>query len=154
MAKQNPRVTVRTYGIYSKWNGGSKELPSFQEATTQIPAVVDIEFGLVVNIVGGKNLPLEYCIDHPGIRDEAGRLRSPFTGLEYVRTNDWDFYLGDTIWEPIDDKIGPWRMTLQLQGRTVADVTFDVHRASAKPSRRRPTQHRYLLIRMPRPDAM
>ena len=153
MARQNPHVRVRTYGIYSKWDSSSKDLPRFLESTKVVPAIVDIEFGLVVNVTGGKNLVMTYCIDHPGIRDEQGRRRRPFEGEVYVKSNDWDFYLGDTIWEPIEDKLGPWRMSLQLEGHDVADVTFDVVQSDPSPGRstsdRRPRlRRRYRLIRI------
>ncbi|MDA7915534.1 DUF3859 domain-containing protein, partial [bacterium] len=44
----------------------------------------------------------------------------------YIKTNDWDFYLGDTVWEPMHDKLGNWRMTLELDGKVVADKTFEL----------------------------
>jgi len=34
--------------------------------------------------------------------------------------------LGDTVWEPIEDKIGDWRMTLSLAGKVIADKTFNL----------------------------
>ena len=117
---------METYGIYRKWESESKELPRFVERALRIPAVVDIEFGYTVRIKGGKNKQLNYCINHPGIRDDQGRVRRPFDGSVYVKTNDWTFYLGDTIWDPIEDKLGRWRMTLELDGKTVADKTFTV----------------------------
>ena len=43
-----------------------------------------------------------------------------------MKTNDWDFYLGDTIWLPIEDKLGQWRMTLELDGEIIADKTFEL----------------------------
>jgi hypothetical protein len=101
-------------------------LPDVQEFTTRIPAEVDIEFGFVVNIKGAKNLQLEYCIDHPGILDSDGNRRDPFDGAVYVKSNDWNFYLGDTIWEPIEDKLGIWRMTLELDGMIIAEKSFEV----------------------------
>ena len=88
--------------------------------------MVDVEFGMVVNIVGAKNMPLDFCIDHPGIRDDQGKVRRPFDGTVYVKTNDWDFYLGDTIWEPIEDKLGKWRMTIELDGKLAAEKTFEL----------------------------
>ena len=126
MGKRKPEIRLRTYGIYTPWDHDSKELPRFQELTTRIPAIVDIEFGFVINIKGAKNQELDFCIDHPGIRDDSGKRRRPFDGTVYVKTNDWDFYLGDTIWEPIADKLGPWRMTLELAGEVIADKTFEV----------------------------
>jgi hypothetical protein len=143
MAKQKPDVSIRSYGIYSKWDSDTKDLPSFLESTTRIPAQIDVEFGLMVHIKGGKNLPISYCIDHPGILDGSGKPRPPFQDVVYIKTNDWDFYLGDTVWEPIEDKIGSWRMTLKLQGVIVADKTFELYQAA------RPFRHQYRLLWVP-----
>ena len=127
MAKRKPEVRIRTYGIYTKWDSESKDLPKVAEITECVPAEVDIEFGFVVNIRGAKNQPLAYCIDHPGILYVNGQPRPPFDGVVHVKTNDWDFYLGDTVWEPIADKLGDWRMSIQLDGKIVADKTFEVY---------------------------
>jgi hypothetical protein len=56
----------------------------------------------------------------------------PFTGDLHVGSNDWDFYLGDTIQllDPVngfESNIGKWRMTISMKGRVVADKTFDVY---------------------------
>jgi len=118
---------MRTYGVYARWDSKSKELPRFRACTTRIRAEIDVEFGFVVNVKGAKNRELTYCIDHPGILDADGTTRAPFKGIVYVKTNDWDFYLGDTIWEPVSDKLGNWRMTLELDGKIVADKTFELH---------------------------
>ncbi len=126
MAKRKAEVAMRTFGIYSKWDSEAKDLPQIVEVTTSVPAQIDIEFGFVVNVKNAKNQLIHYCIDHPGIRDASGARRKPFTGDVYVKTNDWNFYLGDTIWEPIDDKLGPWRMFLEMDGKTIAEKTFDV----------------------------
>ena len=126
MAKRKPEVRMRTYGIYTKWDSESKDLPRISEVTTRVPAEIDIEFGFVVHVKGGKNQELYYCIDHPGILDSNGQRRAPFDGTVYVKTNDWDFYLGDTIWEPIDDKLGHWNMWLELDGTVVAEKMFEL----------------------------
>ncbi|WP_182865938.1 DUF3859 domain-containing protein [Stieleria mannarensis] len=149
MAKQKPEVSVRTYGRYSKWDSGSKELPSFLESTTRIPAEVDVEFGLVINVVGGKNLPLHFCIDHPGIRDAQGKRRPPFEDVVYVKTNDWDFYLGDTVWEPIQDKIGTWRMTLTLEDQIVVEQSFEVYHPANQRRAAEPLRRQYRLLWIP-----
>lgn len=94
--------------------------------TTRVPARVDIEFGFVVNIRRAKNRPIAYCIDHPGILDDEGRRRPPFEGTVYVETNDWDFFLGDTIWEPIADKLGTWQLSLKLDGLVIAEKSFEI----------------------------
>ena len=133
MPKRKPEIRIRSYGIYDRWDSDSKELPRIAEFTTRVPAKIDIEFGFVVNIKGAKNQELDYCIDHPGILDADGKRRAPFDGTVYVRSNDWDFYLGDTIWEPIADKLGSWRMTLELEGKVIADKTFEVFSQSGSP---------------------
>ena len=51
---------------------------------------------------------------------------APFSGDVYVANNDWDFYLGDTIWPPRDNKVGDWRMTIELAGEVLAEKTFSV----------------------------
>jgi hypothetical protein len=56
----------------------------------------------------------------------------PFEGNVYVKDNDWSFYLGDTVWEPIEDKIGNWRMTLSLAGKVIADKTFNLTNEQTK----------------------
>lgn len=126
MAKRKPEIRLRSYGIYSQWDSHSKELPDVVEITNRIPASIDIEFGFVLQIHGAKNQQLYYCIDHPGILDENGQTRAPFDGTIYVKTNDWNFYLGDTIWSPIDDKLGTWRMWVELDGRIIGEKSFEV----------------------------
>ncbi|WP_404309438.1 DUF3859 domain-containing protein [Neorhodopirellula lusitana] len=126
MAKRRREVRMRTFGIHSKWDSTSKDLPRLVEPTTQVPAQVDIEFGFVVNIKNAKNCELEFCIDHPGILDDQGKRRPPFDGTVYVKSNDWNFYLGDTVWEPIDDKVGTWRMWLELDSEVIAEKSFEV----------------------------
>ena len=126
MAKRKPRIRIRSFGIYSKWDSGSKQLPKIKEFTTRVKAEIDVEFGFVVNIVGAKNQELTYCIYHPDIPDDMGKIRAPFDGVVFVKTNDWDFYLGDTIWPPVHNKLGDWRMTLELDGKVIADKTFEL----------------------------
>ena len=117
---------MRTWGIYTQWDSGSKKLPKIVQVTTRVPAEVDIEFGFVVSVKGAKNQELAYCIAHPGILDDAGNRRAPFTGTVHIKTNDWDFFLGDTIWSPIDDKLGEWCLTLEMGGTLIAEKSFDV----------------------------
>lgn len=121
---------MRSYGVYQQWDAESKELPRVVEFTTDIEAKIDVEFGFIVNIKGAKNKKLDYCIDHPGILDANGKPRPPFDGTVYVKSNDWQFYLGDTIWKPIEDKLGEWNMWLELDGKVVAEKTFHLFSAN------------------------
>ena len=124
MPKRKVEVRLRSCGIYTQWETDSKALPRFVEATHRIHAEVGVEFGFIVDIRGGKNKELAYRIDHPGILDDQGNRRPPFEGTVYVKQNDWKFFLGDTIWEPIADKLGDWRLALEIDGEIVADETF------------------------------
>ncbi len=131
MAKPKPIITIQSYGIYSQWDSSSKELPQIQSFTTKVPAKLDIEFGFIINIKKAKGEKLHYCIYHPDITDSHGEIMAPFDGFEYVKDNDWQFYLGDTLWQPINNKIGEWRMVLQLQGQIIAEKTFTVFEEEA-----------------------
>ncbi|KDC52356.1 DUF3859 domain-containing protein [Pseudoalteromonas sp. S3431] len=126
MAKTKPVVTLQSHGIYSKWDSESKALPQIEQFTTNVIAEVDVEFGLIVNIKKGKGEKLHYCIYHPDIPDSHGDVMDPFEGDVYVKNSDWNFYLGDTLWLPIENKLGDWRMTIELNGKVIADKTFKV----------------------------
>ncbi|NKF49221.1 DUF3859 domain-containing protein [Shewanella sp. WXL01] len=134
MSKLKASVQIIQAGIFSQWDSQSTELPRFLKATVHVPAEIDIEFGFVTRIKKAKNQKLRYCIYHPDIPDADGNIRAPFDGEVYIKENDWRFYLGDTIWAPIDNKTGNWRMTLELNGKVVADKTFKVHLPSELPA--------------------
>ncbi|WP_448246847.1 DUF3859 domain-containing protein [Thalassotalea agariperforans] len=126
MAKNKPEFSIQSYGIYSEWDAKSKELPKIKEFTTDIPAEIDVEFGYILNVKKGKGCRLNFIIYHPDVLDKKGHVMAPFEDEIYVKTNDWDFFLGDTIWAPIDDKIGPWRIVIEYQGNIITDKTFDI----------------------------
>lgn len=126
MPKQRPIFELYTYGIYSRWDRSSKDIPKILKITDQIPAEVDVEFGYVLKIKQGKGIKLDFEIDHPSFKDEDGRVRPPFTGEHYVNSNDWKFFLGDTIWEPVEDKTGNWTLTTWYNGKVVAQKTLHI----------------------------
>jgi len=126
MAKSSPIFSILHYGIYEQWEHKGRGLPKIQKVTSNIPAIIDIEFGISINVKRGKGITLSWCIEHPEISDKRGRLMAPFEGREYVRNNDWTFYLGDTIWAPEHDKVGLWRMYIQYESRIIAEQGFDV----------------------------
>lgn len=126
MAKIKPLVSMQSYGIYTHWDSSSKELPQIQSFTTKVPAKLDIEFGFIINIKKAKGEKIHFCIYHPDIPDGDGIAMAPFEGTEYIKNNDWYFYLGDTLWQPISNKLGDWRMTIELNSKIIADKTFSV----------------------------
>ena len=126
MAKKKIIYKTVSHGIYKDWDRDSKDLPAIERFSETVPARVGIEFGYIVNIRNGRGKKLSYSIEHPPFLDEDGSVSPPFTGELYVRTNDWDFFLGDSIWEPVADKIGDWRLVIVVEGVTIEDRTFTI----------------------------
>lgn len=126
MARKKPQIKIDSWGIYTPLDPDSKELPRLLKMTHEIPCELGIEFGYIVNIKKARNRKLQYCIEHPKIPDEQGRPLPPFDGEVYIRQNDWDFFIGDTVWEPLENKVGPWRITLAIDGELIADRTFQL----------------------------
>lgn len=115
-----------SYGEYSKWDKTSRDIPKIKEFSTKIKASIGTEFGYVLHIKNGKGEKLKFEIDHPPFKDKNGEVIPPFTGEQYIRTNDFEFYLGDCIWEPLDDKLGKWELTTWYQGKVVAHKIFNL----------------------------
>lgn len=135
MAKHKPIIEIMTYGVHSHWDSTSKELPKIKQFTTEITATEGVEFGFITNIKKAKNEIINFSIFHPGIINKEGNTLAPFKGEIYIRNNNWDFYLGDTIQllHPtlgLKSNLGIWRMTLELQGKTIAQKSFTVSMAS------------------------
>lgn len=126
MAKKKAEVKLKSWGIYTPWDSESKALPRLLKVTREIPCELEVEFGYIVNIKKAKNRKLQYCINHPDIPDAEGEPMAPFAGEVYIKQNDWDFFIGDTVWEPLENKQGPWRITLAIDGTRVADETFNL----------------------------
>ncbi|RIJ49435.1 DUF3859 domain-containing protein [Maribellus luteus] len=126
MAKRRPTFKIYSYGEYSKWDRESREIPKILDFTTEIEASIGTEFGYVLHIKNGKGESVQFRIDHPPFLDEKGQVTPPFTGEQFIRTNDFEFYLGDCIWEPLEDKKGKWELTTWYQGKIVANKIFNL----------------------------
>ncbi|ERP31124.1 DUF3859 domain-containing protein [Chitinivibrio alkaliphilus] len=126
--KRGKSVAVETecYGLFAKWSNQCRELPRFLKFTKTIPARVESEFGYLLYIRGGKGTALDYRIIHPPFLNSSGDITPDFVGSIPIRSNAFQAYVGDTLWEPLDDKCGPWRIISQIKGRVVADTTFTV----------------------------
>lgn len=126
MAKAKFSSRIVSAGIYHGFDAASKELPKIKSFTRHVVAELDVEFGLIVNISKAKGQQITWRIEHPQLTDDDGEVMAPFEGQEFITDNDWQFYLGDCIWAPINDKGGDWRMTIELAGQLIVDETFDV----------------------------
>lgn len=122
--KRPPIVEIVSYGKYLNWDRDSKELPKLVDLTEEVKAEIDVEFGMIVEIFVGKGRYLDYVIDHPPFKEEHGNVAPPFEGTYQIKSNPFSFFLGDTIWEPIDDKKGPWTMTVFIDDEQVASKTI------------------------------
>ncbi|QGY43717.1 DUF3859 domain-containing protein [Maribellus comscasis] len=128
MAKRKAVVEIFSYGEYSKWDRESKSIPKILKFTTEIEAEIGTEFGYVLRIKNGKGKLLSFKIDHPPFTDDEGNVRPPFAGEQYIRTNDFEFYLGDCVWAPLEDKLGKWEIITYLETKIVAQKTFHLVR--------------------------
>ena len=126
MAKKKPEASVHSYGLYDGWDRGSKDLPNLIKMTSEIEAALDVEFGYILRIRNARNGKVTFRIEHPPFKSDDGETAPPFEGELYVKTNDFRFFLGDTIWAPVGDKRGAWRLITWLDGEKVADKTLSL----------------------------
>ncbi len=122
--KPLPKVEIINYGRYSGWDRDSRTLPELLELTTAIKAEVGVEFGMIVEIFQGKGRFLDFRIDHPPFTDKEGNVEPPFEGSYQIKSNPYTFFLGDTVWEPVEDKKGPWTMHIFIDGTELASKTI------------------------------
>ena len=126
MPRRKPDVSMHSHGIYDGWDRESKDLPTLLKMTTIIEAELDVEFGYILRVRNARNSKITFRIEHPPFKDNSGEVAPPFDGELYVKTNDFRFFLGDTVWPPVSDKKGTWRLLTWLDGFKVADKTFSL----------------------------
>lgn len=126
MSKKKIDIELYTYGEYTHWERDNRDIPQIMQITEVVAAEIGTEFGYVLKIKGGKGQKLTFCIDHPPFKDEQGEVTPSFTGEQYIQSNDYEFFLGDCIWEPLEDKLGAWTMTTFLDGKIVAQKTLSL----------------------------
>ena len=124
MARKKVDIRSVSYGIYTPFEHSGRQLPEIVEFTKQVPARLGIEFGYILDIKKARGQKLQFKIDHPPFPDSSGQVAPPFTGEVYIRSSDYRFFLGDTFWEPLSDKVGRWVLTAELDGKVVARESF------------------------------
>lgn len=124
--KPLPEVEIISYGEYTRWDSEDKSLPKLIELTERVKTEIGVEFGMIVEISHGKGRYLQYRIDHPPFRDEKGNVMPPFEGEYQVRTNPYRFFLGDTIWEPADNKKGIWTFSVYFDDTLVGEKSVEL----------------------------
>ena len=126
MPRKKPKIKLESFGRYTKWERGSRQLPRILEFTNRVEAIEGNEFGLILKIEGGKGMKLDFIIKHPPFKDINGNIEPDFIGEYFVNSNSYEFYIGDCIWEPIDDKIGLWQIIVYYEGNQIASQSFDI----------------------------
>ena len=126
MSKKKLKAIIQSYGIYESWANRKGGVPKILKHTKEIPAKLDTEFGYVLKVTGGRGQRIDFVIEHPPFKTAKGDIASPFKGVEYIKGNEFLFFLGDSIWEPIEDKRGTWRLVAKVSGTTIADMSFNV----------------------------
>jgi hypothetical protein len=126
MPRKKPQIKLESFGRYSKWERGSRDLPKILEFTHIIEAIEGNEFGFIVKIEGGKGMKLNYIIKHPPFKNKEGSIEPDFAGEHYVNSNHFEFYIGDCIWLPVEDKVGFWKIIVFYKGKELASHTFEV----------------------------
>ncbi len=124
--KPLPEIEIINYGLYEKWDRSAKALPEFLELTTEIKAELDVEFGMIVEIRKAKGRYFDFVIDHPPFKDKEGNIEPPFEGNFRVKQNPYRFFLGDTIWEPIEDKLGDWILSILVEDQILVSKTLTI----------------------------
>jgi hypothetical protein len=125
-SKKHPKITIESFGLYTKWDRESKALPKILEFTNTIRSEEGIEFGMILHITHGKGSKLNYRIKHPPFTDSESNIEPDFTGTYLINTNDYKFYIGDCIWLPLADKVGDWIIQVEFEGNVIAEKTFKV----------------------------
>lgn len=124
--KPLPEVEIISFGEYTRWNNEDKNLPKLIELTERVTADIGVEFGMIVEISHGKGRYLHYRIDHPPFKDEKGIVMSPFEGEYQLRANPYRFFLGDTIWAPVEDKKGTWTLSVYFDDTLMAEKSIEL----------------------------
>ncbi len=133
MAKKKPEITIKSYGLYTRWDRSSKALPKVIKHTREVPATLDIEFGYTLEIRGAKGSKISFIMKHPPFLNEAGEVAADFIGEDIINSNEWYFFLGDTVWEPIEDKCGEWELITFLDSKEIARMKFNLYLPPAEP---------------------
>ncbi len=126
MPRRRPRVSIANYGQYTPWDKNSRKLPKLLKYTDTIEAIDGNEFGVIIDVDDAKGKVLQFSIKHPPLRDDEGNLLPDFRGELFVNTHHMQFFVGDGIWLPVEDKIGLWEVLIWLDDQLVVHKKFSM----------------------------
>lgn len=126
MPRRIPKITIANFGKYTTWDRTSNKLPKLLKYTTTVEAVVGNEFGIIIDVDNYKGKVLEFIIKHPPILNTKGNLMPQFKGELFVHSNHTQFFVGDGIWLPINDKVGEWEVIILYEGKKHVSKKFQI----------------------------
>jgi len=126
MPRRKPQISIANYGQYTAWNKTSREMPKLIKYTTTIEAVEGNEFGIIINVDFLKGEILNFIIKHPPIKDGKGNFLPQFKGELHVNSVHTQFFIGDGIWLPVEDKIGDWEVIILHNNKKVVSKSFKI----------------------------
>ena len=126
MKNKKPHIRIESYGRYTPWDKESRKLPGILEFTHIIEATEGNEFGMTLLITGGRGIRLSYCIKHPPYKNDCGDIERYFTGEYRINSNHYEFYIGDCISVPVEEKIGVWEFTVYFRNNKIAAQKFEI----------------------------
>lgn len=124
--KPLPKVEIISYGKYAGWNNSNKELPELVELTSRVKGEKDVEFGMIVELRQAKGRFIQYLIEHPPFPDVEGNPVPSFTGEYQIRTNPARFFLGDSVFPPVDNKKGIWELKIFWEDNLLASKRIEI----------------------------
>lgn len=126
MPRRSPDIKLISRGLYTAFKRDSNKLPRLIEATRIVPASLDSEFGCIIEVRGGRGLILPFTIEHPTFTDEQGQTVPTFEGEFFIDANEYRMFVGDTLWEPLENKVGRWTIRVFHEEQAVIHEWFDV----------------------------
>ncbi len=126
MPRKTPDIKLISRGLYTPFHRAGEDLPRLIEATRSVPASLDSEFGCIIEVRGGRGLTLAFTIEHPSFVDEKGETVPTFEGEFFIDANEYRMFVGDTLWEPLADKVGRWTIRVFIEKQAVIEEWFDV----------------------------
>ncbi len=126
MPRRKPFIKIFNFGRYTTWNKTSRELPKILEYTQTIEAINGNEFGIIIDVKDAKSKVLDFVIKHPPIKDDNGNLLPQFKGHLFVKTHNTQFFVGDGIWLPVEDKVGAWEVLVYMDGKLEVSKKFEI----------------------------
>ncbi len=126
MPRRIPKISIANYGRYTAWDRTSNKIPKLIKYTNTIEAIEGNEFGIIINVDNLKGGVLDFIIKHPPILNTKGNLMPQFKGELFVHSNHTQFFVGDGIWLPVEDKVGEWEVIILYEGKEKVSMKFQV----------------------------